>query len=143
MYAYVLSVNARVIIQMLIDHYKQIIYVQKLVLDVFVLDLKLVLASISIFRPSKVNSKFDKCNQTNDNTSRLQLSIKSLKISILGFKSCLHPPDLPIIWIISAYLFTFTSVNRSHNSAGTVFLVSISCPRDCQSVPLNLSSCMV
>ena len=32
---------------MLIDHYKQIIYVQRLVLDFFVLDLKLVLASIS------------------------------------------------------------------------------------------------
>ena len=31
---------------MLIDHYKRIIYVQRLVLDLFVLDLKLVLAFI-------------------------------------------------------------------------------------------------
>ena len=62
-YVYVLSVNSRVIIWMLIDHYKWIIYVHwKLVLDVFVLDLKLIfnyliIRSVQSWPQSHVTSK--------------------------------------------------------------------------------------
>ena len=57
-YVYVLSVNSRVIVWMLIDCYKQIIYVQKLVLDVFVLDLKLIFnRSVQSWPQSHVTSK--------------------------------------------------------------------------------------
>ena len=116
---------------MLIDCCKRIVYVQKLVLNVLVLDLKLVLASISILI----------LNQTSHNTYAFRSSTKSLKISVLRLKSHLHPLGPPIIWMISVYLFIFTSMNHSHNRAGTVFLVSISGSRR-SAVPLNLLSCM-
>ena len=76
---------------MLIDHYKRIIYVQKLVLDVFVLDLKLVLASISIFRSTLINSFRNLTNVTKQMTtlrvfnSQSNLSRSAFSDSSLAF----------------------------------------------------------